>query len=132
MTGRDDIFRFDLSTDRLYAPGAKHAGYIGRLDLLETAHDVPYQVSAQPGIFDREKLLEIMVKSESPWDFEIMGSYRMQEYPQWRVFGTRQAPVRCKIAVNKGKLDLETPWQYPAAILAPEDVSELKAKGLIP
>lgn len=126
-----DIVRFDLTTDRLYAKDAIEAGAIGRLDLIETANGSDYQISTQPSIFDRDKLLKLIVPGESPWEFELNATRRAQGYP-WRVVGTRQAPVRVKIAVNKGTFDLDTPWQVPPAILSLADRVELSKKGMIP
>ena len=126
-----EIVRFDLCTDRLYAKDAIEAGALGRLDLIETKNGSEYQISTQPSIFDRDKLLKLIVPGETPWQFELNATARVQAY-NWRVVGTRQAPVRVKIAVNKGNFDLDTPWQVPPAVLPLADREELSKKGMIP
>jgi len=131
ITEQNNILRFDLCTDRLYSQDAIEAGALGRLDLIETLPGAQYQMSTQPSLFDRDKLLSVIVPNESPWQFEMLGSARAN-LSAWRVVGTRQAPIRVKIAVNKGKLDLDTPWQVPPAILSVEDRQELIEKGLTP
>lgn len=130
MQGHNDILRFDLCTDRLYNKHAVEAGALGRLDLIETKPGADYQLSTQPSMFDRDKLLALIKPNESPWQFELNGSERANA-TGWRVVGTRQAPVRCKIAVNKGKFDLDTPWQVPPAVLSPEDRKDLEDKGML-
>ncbi len=120
MKNRSDALRFDLSTDRLYCTGNIESGCVGRFDLIETKPPSDYQCSLQPGIWDRAKLRQLLREDESPWQFELSGTNRANAN-QWTAFGTRQAPIRVKIAVNKGVLDLDTNWQYPHAIMNPAD-----------
>jgi hypothetical protein len=40
-----------------------------------------FRVSLQAAIWNRSRLLEILVDEESPWDFEICGSRRSQAWP---------------------------------------------------
>lgn len=120
MRTKPDLLRLDLSTDRLYCKTAREIGCIGRFDLIETKAPADYQCSLQPAIWDRAKLRQLLLAGESPWEFELNGTYRAN-MNSWSAIGTRQAPIRVKIAVNKGILDLDTNWQYPHALMHQSD-----------
>jgi len=119
------ILRTDLTADRLYAGGMRDYCSYDSTDLIITDHEVPYQMSLQAGIWDRRLLLELMIPHESPWDFEINGSTRLRDFPDFKVLGTRQWPVRYTIGVwnNKEGVDLEG--------IPLEDVEEIRSRGYL-
>lgn len=121
LRSRPDVLRMDLSTDRLYCQTVKEIGCFGRMDIVETPPPADYQCSLQPAIWDRQKLRALLRPNESPWEFELLGTARANNQFYWSAVGTRQAPIRVRIAVNKGVFDLDTNWQYPHAIMNEED-----------
>ena len=92
----DNILRVDLTTDRLYAAGMKDVGYVGHYDIIE-AKSSQYQMSLQAGIWNRKLLIEVLEalppKNHSAWDVELDGT-NIVNGGNYRVFGTRQYPVR--------------------------------------
>lgn len=102
IKNNEDIIRIDLTTDRLYAGGMRDVGYIEWMDLIE-APNSPYQMSLQAGIWNREYFLEVVKQLEpnqrSGWDVELIGNGILAE-TDYRVFGTRQAPVRYENGMN--------------------------------
>jgi len=98
----DNILRIDLTTDRLYAGGVKDVGYVGHYDIIE-APGSQYQMSLQAGIWNRELLIEVLeklpIKNHSAWDVELDGT-NIVNSGNYRVFGTRQYPVRYINGVN--------------------------------
>ena len=92
----DNILRIDLTADRLYAGGMKDVGYVGHYDIIE-APGSQYQMSLQAGIWNRELLIEVLeklpIKNHSAWDVELDGT-NIVNSGNYRVFGTRQYPVR--------------------------------------
>ena len=126
------VLRVDLCSDRAGNSAPKvEVGYLGRLDLIEIPPPAEYHVSTQPSIWNRDRLAEILKRNESAWQFELDGTNRANHLNQ-RVIGTRQAPMRIKIAINKGHFDLETPWQWPPTNLTAEDTADLRKRKLIP
>lgn len=118
-----DILRIDLTTDRLYAGKVPRTHEMkdimyGHYDLFETDPERPYFMSTQAAIWNRALLLRFIRRyielngSQEPWQFEIHGSKVLrEEFPDVKVLGTRQNPVRYAIAIKqnddwKGKLDL--------------------------
>jgi len=129
MSRTQDIGCFDLTCDREYArENYRDGGSIGTVDLLESARGIPYNFSYQASIWRREALLELVEPDETPWESELNGDHRMQD-SRWRVFGTRQWPVKYMIVVNKGQFDKEGQWMRPARTLSEENWKGLAKLG---
>jgi len=99
MRANRDIFRIDLTTDRLYSGQMRDAGCYGRLDLVETPIGSPYQMSLQGCLVNRRYLLAMMPPDISPWEIELSGNTLIEAAEKrlghpLRVLGTRQWPVR--------------------------------------
>jgi len=103
MSETPDILRCDLTDDRMYAGDARDVGYCGRLDLVETPGDSPYQMSLQAGIWNVDLLLPLVYPKWSPWEFELHGSPTLHHVEGRRVLGTRQRPVRYANAMQGGR-----------------------------
>lgn len=94
----EDILRIDLTTDRLYAGGMRDVGYVAHYDIIE-APGSQYQMSLQAGIWNRKLLIEVLEAlpkdKHSAWDVELEGTTIVNNNNmKYRVFGTRQYPVR--------------------------------------
>lgn len=89
-----DILRVDLTDDRQYAGDMYDIGYWGRLDLVATPPDSPYQVSLQAAIWNRDLLVSLVRPDLSPWEFELYLSPALHGRDDIKVIGTRQRPVR--------------------------------------
>ena len=90
--------RIDLTTDRLYAGGMRDVGYVAHYDIIE-APGSQYQMSLQAGIWNRKLLIEVLEAlpkdKHSAWDVELEGTTIVNNNNmKYRVFGTRQYPVR--------------------------------------
>jgi len=134
MAQHPEIARIDLTTDRLYAAGLREAGSVAYLDLITNDLPVPYLLSLQPGLWRREALLRYLIPGETGWETEINGTSRMQmngEHPAV-VLGTRQAPVRVLIAIQKGKLTLDGGYQIPPPPVRQEDLQTIRELGYLP
>lgn len=103
IENNDSILRIDLTADRLYAGGMRDVGYVEWIDLVE-APKSPYQMSLQAGIWNREYFIEIVEKlpenRRSGWDIELVGNNIFENETEYRVFGTRQFPVRYENGMN--------------------------------
>ena len=105
---REDIIRLDLTDDRLYAYGdarnAKPAGTCSHLDLIETfsRDGLQYQMSHQSAIFNRNHVLNVVAPGRSPWDVEMYTD--LKGFPELKVIGTRQAPVRYANILKTGEI----------------------------
>lgn len=117
---RPEVLRIDLTADRLYAGGMFDVESFGRLDIIETPHDSPYQFSTQAGIWNKERLFEILQLGKTGWEAEIQTTVP----PEMRVLGTRQYPIRYVNAMDKGKLQRDK-----IATLAPEHLDYMNQKG---
>lgn len=134
IKGNPDALRFDITTDRLYSGNIVPVGSIGRMDIIEgidTAEkNNSYQVSFQASIWNAEKLTTLLHSNWDPWQCEIAGSTRLrEEFPGWRVFGTRQWPLQYQIMVRGGKFERGGNWMYPARQLTDQDYDELEKIG---
>jgi hypothetical protein len=98
-----DVWRVDLTGDRLYSGKAKDAGYWGHLDMIETDHDVPYCLSTQMSVMNRKHTLRIMKPHMEPWQFELQN--QKDALGNLRVMGTKQMPVRYTIGWGTGSND---------------------------
>jgi len=122
------VARVDLTTDRLYGANLLEVGALGRLDLISNDFPVPYLFSTQNGLWRRTELLRYMRPNETPWQCELDGTARMHE-GRATVLGTRQAPMRYLIAVQKGKLAFDGGYQVPRVPF--KDWDELKSLGYL-
>lgn len=128
MLQHPDCIRFDLTTDRCFSKFARYAGTFGRLDLCAAKGD--YAMSLQAGIFRKSLLLDILRPNEDPWQTELNGSFRLNQ-KSMLVMGSYQWPIGYMIAVNKGQLDTEGSWMYPARTLSQRDWNELREIGAL-
>lgn len=98
-----DILRIDLTTDRLYAGGMRDVGQVGYIDLIEAPGSM-YQMSLQAGIWRRDNFLEVLEllndRERSSWGVELTGTGIVNNDLNYRVFGTRQFPLRYENGVN--------------------------------
>ena len=85
-----EVLRMDLTTDRLYAGGMFDVESWGHYDIIETPHGTPYQMSLQAGIWNRDRMLEILQPGLTPWQVEVQTS----PPETMRVLGCRQIPMR--------------------------------------
>lgn len=102
LMNKPEVLRFDLTDDRLYAGSMFDVESWGSYDIIETKSGTPYQMSLQAAIWNREKLLEILIPGKSAWETEI----HLSPPEEMRVLGTRQLLLRYANGVLKGKLDL--------------------------
>ena len=103
IRSKPEVLRIDLTDDRLYAGGMFDVEAWGNYDIIETPRDTPYQMSTQAAIWNRERMLEVLVPNKSAWEVEI----HLTPLDEMRVLGTRQSPVRYANGMLKGKLDLK-------------------------
>jgi len=107
MKVREDIVRIDITGDRLYAGNMRDVGYWDRFDIVE-APGSPYQMSLQAGIWNKNKLIEILeylpVGKRSAWDVELEGTSYFNAH-NMIVYGTRQMPIRYVNGMNNAKSD---------------------------
>lgn len=98
-----DVWRVDLTGDRLYSDRAIDRGTWGHLDMIETMPDVPYCLSTQMSAMNRRHTLSIMRPHMSPWQFELQD----QQFAlgPLRVMGTKQMPIRYTIGWGTGSKD---------------------------
>lgn len=134
MQLRPDALRLDLTTDRLNSsPPPFDIGPYHWLDLVQSRGDSAYRFSLQAGIWNRKMLLRYLIPGETPWELELNGTHRLNgNDPIVPVLGTRQAPLRYVIGVNKGVYSLEGAWQVPPMKFTKEDLDELDRLDLIP
>jgi hypothetical protein len=125
-----DAIRFDLTSDRLYSGNIRDVGHFENFDIIQS-FDSPYQISLQAAVWNKSRLKELIEPGMSPWEIEMVGSKKMEERPDLKVYGTRQWPVRYQIMVRAGELDLSGDWMVPPRQLSRNDLEELKAYGLL-
>jgi hypothetical protein len=131
MLQHTDVARFDICTDRLYARGMTDYGKLGHLDTIKSDPMSPYHFSYQASLWRRTTLLDCVVPHETPWESEIRGDERLRKLGAL-VLGTRQAPLRYTIAIQKGKFQPDGGYQTPAHAMNVEDVQYIEAQGWIP
>ena len=121
--GKQEVLRMDLTNDRLYAGGMFDVEPWGHYDIIETPPGTPYQMSLQAGIWNRERLLEVLQPGKTPWQVEVeTGADAMQGL---RVLGTRQSPIRYINAFKSG--DAENALNLGG--LPQEHADELNRRG---
>lgn len=100
ISGRPDVLRMDLTSDRLYAGGMFDVESWGSYDIVETPHGTPYQMSFQAAIWNRKLLLQVLQPNKSAWESEI----HLHPPIGMRVLGSRQWPVKYANSVYKGSI----------------------------
>lgn len=98
-----DVWRVDLTGDRLYSGKSMDRGYWGHLDMIETGPDVPYCLSTQMSVMNRRHTLKVMKMHMKPWEFELQD--QKAALGELRVMGTKQMPVRYTIGWGTGSKD---------------------------
>lgn len=131
MLANPEVVRFDLSSDRLYANGIQDYEPLEHYDLLISNTTIPYHFSLQSALWRTEKLRKLIVLNESPWETEFRAGERLANYPQWKVLGSRQVPMRYRIAYQGGKFTLDNGYQVPHVQFSELDLAELKSLGLL-
>ena len=121
-----NVFRFDLSTDRLFSKDTQYYASYNNIDIC--AGKGAYALSFQAGIFRTDLLLEFLEPGETPWQSELEGTWRVDK-SRYTVFGSYQWPLNYAIVVNKGKFDRTGSWMYPARTLSELDWQELDKLG---
>lgn len=113
-----DVWRVDLTADRLKSGGAMDRGYWGHLDMIETGPDVPYCLSTQMCVMNRRHTLRILRNNLTPWQFELQDQHAA--LGGLRVMGTKNIPVRYTIGWGTGSVD-ENDNQIPNTTNIPRD-----------
>lgn len=130
----DRVLRIDLTSDRVEGgrPTVELDSF-GVTDFVMSSTVADYNISLQAAIWNREKLLQILEPGESPWQFELLGTQRLNERlmrgEPFAVLGTRQWPVRYTGVMVRGKFDLDGAWQYPPRQFSFADVVDLRDGG---
>lgn len=131
MLTHPEVARFDLCTDRLYAPGITDYAKINYLDVIRSDPRSPYHFSYQASLWQRQTLLACLYPHETPWDSEMRGDQRLREQ-SGIVLGTRQGPMRYTIAVQQGKFMPDGGYQTPTNAMQQTDVDYIAGQGWIP
>ncbi len=131
MDGHRNIARFCVCTDRLYASGVKDYARYGHLDIIQSDPTSYAHFSFQASMWRRKLLIDLLVPNETPWDAETRGDQRLRD-AGYLVLGTRQAPMRYTIAVQKGKFTPDGGYQTPVAAMNPDDMAHVYDAGWIP
>lgn len=131
MHAHEQVARICVCTDRLYASGITDYGRYGHLDLIKSDPTSPYHFSYQASLWRRKLLLEILSMGESPWESEQRGDSRLRQ-AGYLVLGTRQAPLRYTIAVQKGKFTPDGGYQTPTGAMNQDDWQYITDQGWIP
>jgi len=130
MGAHPQVSKIDLTSDRLYAANLEEYDSLESIDLISNQLPSAYISSLQAGMWRRSEMMKYLLPEESPWDFEIDGSRRMNE-GRALVLGTRQIPCRYLIAVQQGKLRLDGGYQVPRPPLKVSDIDELRTLGYL-
>lgn len=113
--------RFDLCSDRQYAEAVDEVESVGWFDIIKAKPECSYQLSFQASMWSKTKLLSLLLKDESPWEVELLGTERLRE-KGYNVYGTRQWPVKYHIMVKKGKFEIDGSWMFPPRQLKESDL----------
>lgn len=131
MLAHESVARFCVCTDRLYAAGITDYDRYGHLDIIKSDPASYAHFSFQASIWRRTALLEMLRPDETPWDAETRGDQRLH-LSRYIVLGTRQAPLRYTIAVQKGKFTPDGGYQTPVAAMNPLDLQYIMDQEWIP
>ena len=125
----DNLLRFDVTSDRLYCNNIiQEVMHYRDIDVFQSAH-THYHVSLQAGVWNTNRMLEILIPDETPWQFEIDGSNRAKDMI---VLGNRQWLMQYQIAVRAGEFVKSGDWMYPNRYISNEDWEILEQKGCLP
>jgi len=130
MAEHPQVMRMSMTTDRLYARGCVEGGPYHRLDMIYAPPGLEYQLSLMPSMWNKTQLLKYIIPDETPWDIEIAGTRRANEDGAI-VYGTRQAPMQCMVAIRNGRFDIDTLWQVPPVAVSKDDRAELERLGYL-
>lgn len=120
------VAKMDLAADRLYSSGMTDFDRVGYIDLIKSNPESEYHCSLWPGIWNRKRMLELLIPDESPHDIEINGTVRLREQgDKVLVLGTRQYPMRISCIMKKGVAG------YNLDGLHTQDIRELKELGYL-
>jgi hypothetical protein len=127
MERHQEILKFDLCGDRLYAKDADlNYDSFGFLDIVKSHHMSPYHMSLMTGMWRRDLMLRVIKTGWSPWDVELTGTTKLSRLSGMSVVGSRQWPIRHTLAFRSGdstKLKLEE--------IRREDVATMTRMGLL-
>lgn len=132
-----NVIRFDLTTDRLFADGGGkynfgYNGYdtLGYLDLIKSSPSSPYHLSLWGGMWRRDLLRRFLVPGETAQQIEINGTSRLSQVgDELLVLGTRQSPMKHANVIQRGEWNQDALTGLPA--LKPDDLQELKELGYL-
>ncbi len=131
MASHRDVARFCLCTDRLGAKGITDYARLGHLDVIKDDPNSYAHFSFQASMWRKDSLLLCLQPGETPWDAETRGDARLRDLGAL-VLGTRQAPMRYTIAVQKGKFTPDGGYQTPTAAMNQDDLTYILDQGWIP
>jgi hypothetical protein len=114
----------------MYSGNIREITSFMNLDVIESG-DSQYQISLQAGIWNIDNLLKILIPNETPWEVELNGTERLKSYPDLKVYGTRQWPMKYQIVVDKGEFKRDGSWMFPPRQLSYTDFEELKGLGYV-
>lgn len=136
-----NVLRFDLTEERLYAGTPPNGGYnrfywgyntydtLGHLDLIQSSPDDLYHMSLWGAMWRRDLLRQVLVSGERAQEIEMYGGARLLTYPEWLVLGTRQAPMRHVNVVQRGEWNMHDRSGLPG--MKESDVAELGKLGYL-
>lgn len=133
-----NVVRFDLTTDRLFAEGGgkylfNNHNYdtLGYLDLIKSSHNSQYHLSLWGAMWRRDLLKKFLVKGESAQQIELNGTHRLgQVGDELLVLGTRQSPLKHANVVQRGEWN-EDPITGGLPSLKQEDLEQLRGLGYV-
>lgn len=129
MLTHTEVIRFCCCTDRLGAAGITDYLRLGHLDVIKD-NGAPYRFSYQASLWQRRDLLDLLVRDETPWQSEQAGDYRMSK--DALVLGTRQAPMRYTIAIQRGRFTPDGGYQTPNAKMNDADLEYIMSQNWLP
>lgn len=126
------VVKIDLTGDR-YRYTHDPFGVIEGVELVETAHDAPYQFSTQPAIWRRSHMLEFLDPRENPWQSERSGTWRIMTARReggWDglILGGKERLIWHINAVGGQGTH---PWDWSRKYFSPELWEELASRGLV-
>ena len=130
----DYVLKMDLFTDRRYAGGAEEYPPCGHIPLVKSDYKSAYHMSLMCGLWNRKRLLEVLIPNESPWDIELVGTPRLaRKGDDVLVLGTKSwteedglCPVRHTLAHRSGN-----PEEYMLDEVKPKDLKVLQEIGFV-
>jgi len=127
------LLKVDLCNDRLYADpsrylyGANTAFHLDYLDVIESPVGSQYQMSFWGGIFNKVRLLDILVPGETAQEVELNGTTRANGLT-FQVIGTRQSPMIHGNVYQGGKF---VGFKGNGWEVSRDDISEMRKEGYL-